>query len=234
MYKIFFLLFVSFLAGCSSPQIKKSDFIMPEPVEPKEIVSNPYSIYNGNSFSLFEERARYNEGDIVIIKLSESTSANKTSSTSTSKSGNTSIDNPTLFGNPVEFVLGDLAPSFLSLDKNKTRSLETTLGSSNSFAGSGASSQSNSLDGFISAYVTKVYSNGNLKIEGVKKLVLNKGVEYVKVTGVVRARDIDADNTVDSTKIAGADIVYSGEGFINDSQEMGWLSRFFNSSNWLY
>ena len=56
----------------------------------------------------------------------------------------------------------------------------------NSFKGSGSASQSNSLTGFISATVVKVYPNGNLEIKGQKRLRLTDGSEYIRLVGIVR------------------------------------------------
>jgi len=46
---------------------------------------------------------------------------------------------------------------------------------------------------------------------------------------MVRPQDIAPDNTVMSTRVANAKIAYGGEGVINESNNMGWLARFFNS-----
>ena len=44
--------------------------------------------------------------------------------------------------------------------------------------------QSNSLTGLISVHVVRVYANGNLEILGQKKLTLNNGDEYIRVSGM--------------------------------------------------
>jgi flagellar L-ring protein precursor FlgH len=46
----------------------------------------------------------------------------------------------------------------------------------------------------------------------------------------VRPEDIDDRNTVDSTRIADATLVYVGDGQIADASKMGWLARFFISA----
>ena len=102
----------------------------------------------------------------------------------------------------------------------------------NDFSGDGASSLSNSLSGSITVFVAEVMPNGNLVIRGEKKLTLNQGDEYIRVTGIVRPMDVTPDNTIASTKVANAEIFYSGDGSINDANRMGWLARFFNGSMW--
>ena len=44
---------------------------------------------------------------------------------------------------------------------------------------------------------------------------------------IVLAQDISSANTVSSTKVADAQISYTGTGDMNDSVTKGWLSRYF-------
>ena len=69
-------------------------------------------------------------------------------------------------------------------------SADLSSGTEQSFTGSGSSNQSNSLSGLISVHVVRVFGNGNLEILGQKKLTLNNGDEYIRVSGIVRPRDI--------------------------------------------
>ena len=63
-------------------------------------------------------------------------------------------------------------------------------------------------------------------------VTLNQGKEYIRVAGVVRPSDVGADNSVSSTKLADAQIAYSGEGFLADSNNQGWMGQFLNSKWW--
>ena len=56
------------------------------------------------------------------------------------------------------------------------------------------------------------------------------GNEYIRVSGIVRPEDIDIDNTVDSTRIADATLIYVGDGQVTMASKMGWLARFFISA----
>ena len=103
------------------------------------------------------------------------------------------------------------------------------MGSESEFEGSAKASQSNSLKGNISVSVVKVLSNGGLVVRGEKWLMLTNGSEYIRITGIVRSEDVNADNTVSSQKIANARIQYGGTGDFANSTEKGWLTKFFNS-----
>jgi len=74
--------------------------------------------------------------------------------------------------------------------------------------------------------------NGNLMIRGEKWMSLNNGDEYIRLTGIIRAQDISSGNTIISSKIANARIQYAGTGTFADTQEQGWLSKFFSSGWW--
>jgi flagellar L-ring protein precursor FlgH len=71
--------------------------------------------------------------------------------------------------------------------------------------------------------------NGNLVVQGQKNMRLNQGDELVQIQGIVRPADIARDNSIPSSKVGDAQIVYGGRGAIAQSNAMGWLGRFFNS-----
>jgi flagellar L-ring protein precursor FlgH len=106
------------------------------------------------------------------------------------------------------------------------------LAGNRSFSGEGGSEQSNQLTGNVTATVVEVLPNGYLRIRGEKLISINKGDEYIRLTGVVRPVDIQADNSILSTMVANAEIAYGGTGMLADASEMGWLGRFFNSRWW--
>jgi flagellar L-ring protein FlgH len=69
-------------------------------------------------------------------------------------------------------------------------------------------------------------------VRGEKWITLNRGDEFIRISGMIRPDDIAPDNTIVSTRLANAKISYSGTGALADSTSMGWLSRFFNSDLW--
>ena len=105
--------------------------------------------------------------------------------------------------------------------------LLTDITSENEFEGEAESGQRNSLTGTITAIVTQVLPNGLVQIQGEKWLNLNRGEEYVRISGLARPEDIDGDNVVSSLRLADARIAYSGTGELADTNRAGWLTRFF-------
>ena len=110
--------------------------------------------------------------------------------------------------------------------------LQFGLGQTSEFKGNAKSDQGNSLVGNISVHVLRVLPNGNLMIRGEKWITLNNGDEYIRLTGVIRSKDIGSNNTIFSNKVANARIQYAGTGDFADAQEQGWLTSFFGSKWW--
>lgn len=187
----------------------------------------PDTAMNGSLFrenvglNLFGDSKASQIGDIITVVLQEKTSSSKTSNVEIKKESELSIA-PTI-------GTGTILGSQPSLGEF---SLTTGLTSENEFKGESGADQSNRLTGNISVTVVDVYPNGNLVIRGEKWITLNRGNEFIRISGLVRPSDISPDNTILSTKIANARITYSGTGELADGQQMGWLSQFFNSPIW--
>jgi len=185
------------------------------------------TIFNvSNNISLFEDYRARRPGDILTVQLQEQTDAEKETETTISKNNNNSISNPTIFGTTPQFNL----PSQLPLANTKDNNLAFDLGSDSDFSGQGDSDQSNKLTGNISVSVVEVLANGNLMIRGEKIITINQGNEYIRISGMINPRDIDANNSISSKRVADAQISYVGDGPTNDANVMGWLSRFFISA----
>ena len=150
-------------------------------------------------------------GDVLTIRLVERTAATKSNSAATSKSSEFGLTPPTT---------GPLA-LFDPSDIN--------MGGDQSFSGSGRAAQTNSLFGEISVTIAHVYPNGTMRVKGEKLLNLNRGDEYIQMTGIVRAADISPDNSVLSSRVADAKISYAGSGEIAQASKQGWLQKFFSA-----
>ncbi len=176
------------------------------------------SIFQTNrNFGLYGDRIALNVGDILTVTLEEQTRSTKKADTSYKKDNKTTFNEANLLG------------SALSMNN---LSLNTNVDFKRDFGGEAASDQSNSLKGNISVTVSEVLPNGILRVQGEKWLTLSQGDEYVRLTGLVRPEDISTDNTIPSTKVADARIAYGGTGDFDDTNRMGWGSRFFNSEWW--
>lgn len=206
------------LAGCViAGDVRPYPAMAPlQPVMPAQAQPTAGAIYaTGPTLNLYGDRRARDVGDLLTITLLENTQAQTTANTATSKESELALGSPTIFGAPV--TLGG---------KNI---LGASATGSRDFTGRGNSAQSNRLQGNVTVTVVQRMPNGNLVVQGQKNLRLNQGDELVQVQGVVRPGDIAQDNTVPSSRVAEARIVYGGRGAVAQSNAMGWLSRFFNS-----
>lgn len=219
------------LAGCNSMPVRDPNFAasLPAPLEiPQARQAASGAIFQaGYDVVLFEDSRPRKVGDILTVRLAESTNASKSQSNDISRDSSTDIANPTILGANPAFALPGMLP--LAVAGGGDNTLETSLGSNTAFKGKSGTAQTNSLSGDISVTIADILPNGNLFVRGEKRLNLNSGNEYVKISGIVRPRDVASNNVVPSSKVADATIIYNGDGAEADSSKMGWLTRFFNS-----
>ena len=187
-----------------------------QPIMPPQAEPTAGAIYAaGPTLQLYSDRRARDVGDLLTITLLENTTAQTSANTATNKESNLSLGTPSILGAPVTLGGKDI--------------LSATAKGARDFTGKGNSAQSNRLQGNVTVTVVQRLPNGNLVVQGQKNLRLNQGDELVQVQGIVRPGDISADNTVPSSRVAEARIVYGGRGPVAQSTAMGWLSRFFNS-----
>jgi len=190
---------------------KPLDF--PELTVPDPPPATAGAIYRADAgLSLFADHKARNIGDILTINLLESTIAQSSADTTVNKNSSIDVAAPNLFGYA-----------------DKKGNLSASVSGKRGFTGNGKSAQSNRLQGQVTVSVIQRLPNGNLVVSGQKNLRLNQGNELVQIQGIVRPEDIGADNIVQSSKVANAQIAYGGRGAMAQANAMGWLARFFNT-----
>nr|WP_140230956.1 flagellar basal body L-ring protein FlgH [Sphingomonas japonica] len=158
--------------------------------------------------ALYEGQRARRVGDLLTIVLVERTVATKSAGSQLDSSGGFGITPPTV--GPFSFNPG-----------------AAKVGGNRGFDGVGTAGQANALSGEVSVTVAEVYPNGTMLVQGQKSVTLNRGDEFVQIKGLVRTADIDANNRVASTRVADAQIAYTGKGDVARASRQGWLSRFF-------
>lgn len=180
------------------------------PAAPAPAAPNGAIFQTGDGYAaLYEGNRARRVGDPLTIVLVEKTAA--------SKSANSQLDSGGGFG------LTPPSTGPLSL----LRSTDIGASGTRNFKGGGSADQANSLSGEVSVTVAAVYPNGTMLVQGQKRVTLNRGDEWVRIRGIVRTADVDAFNRVPSTRVADADISYTGRGDVARASRQGWLSRFF-------
>ncbi len=211
-----FVVGVSLLEACTPIPMRDPAFAPVAPADLRPPPQSSGSIYqSGYDTRLFEDQTAKRVGDILTITLLEKTQAKKADDLNTQKDTSMSVTAPTLFGMASKFLTGN--------------DLETKMASNKAFTGKGAADQSNSLSGNISVTVVDVLPNGNLSVRGEKRVTLNQGDEFIRLSGIVKPVDIASTNIITSDKVADVTIMYVGEGAMADASKMGWLARIVQS-----
>mgnify|MGYP006296305659 CR=1 FL=1 len=166
-------------------------------------------------------------GDIVTVKIVESSSAVNQAGTQTERESGLSAQIDAFLG--LERKYNDSSHPDFRAGRNFNPFGEIRGGMSSEFDGSGSTSRSGDLSAFMTARVTDVLGNGNLRIEGTREIEVNNEKQFITLTGIVRRRDIDAENVILSTFVSDARIAYSGVGVVDDRQRPGWMSNFMNA-----
>jgi flagellar L-ring protein precursor FlgH len=201
------------LAGCASPpQGEDPHFTATLPPPMPQAAHPTGAIYQApTAMLLFEDLKAHRVGDVLTIVLQERTNAEKKADTAIDKGSDSSLG-----------INGTFSDHIIPTTK-------AGIKADHKFDAQADAKQSNKLEGQVTVTVAQVLPNGNLVVQGEKWITINHGDEYLRIRGIVRPEDIGPDNTVLSTKVANAQILYSGKGTMARSQRPGWLTDFFMS-----
>ncbi|WP_172123582.1 MULTISPECIES: flagellar basal body L-ring protein FlgH [unclassified Devosia] len=167
------------------------------------------SLYRTSAKGFFKDERAHRIGDILTVIVTIDDSAKIANNTQRSRNSTNTAGMGGIFGTAVTSVTGGAIDPSAAVDF--TSGLKD--------AGNGSVNRSESLETSVAAVVTQVLPNGNLVIEGRQEVRVNFEVRDLVVAGIVRPSDIQANNTIPSTKIAEARIAYGGRGQITDVQQ---------------
>jgi flagellar L-ring protein precursor FlgH len=160
-------------------------------------------------------------GDIITIKIVESSSAKNNAATNTGRKSTLAAQMNSFFNFENKYT-----PNQSSF--NPFGAIQG--GMESDFEGAGTTARSGDLSAYITAKVIDVLPNGNLTIKGAREVQINHEKQYIMLQGTVRQRDISADNVILSTYISDAKIAYSGTGIVDQRQRPGWLSNILDAA----
>ncbi len=179
---------------------------------------------------LFLDTKARSAGDIVTVKIEESSKATNKANTKTARDSSLSAGIETFMGVEdwwQDKVLRWLGSNMPKVNPFGSASIKGSM--SSDFEGDGSTMRSGDLTAYITCRVTDVMPNGNLRIVGTREVMVNHENQVIILSGVIRPRDIGDDNIVRSIFIADAKIAYSGSGVIDDRQRPGWMANFLNT-----
>ena len=171
------------------------------------------SLRDNVSRSLFADQKANRVGDAVTILVFEESSASNDSKSTMSRESQISLSASAKAGS------ANLPDGAFS------------LGTGNSFKGSGNAQSQGSVRAKISARVDSLLPNGNMFISGSRTISINGDDQLIKIAGIVRPSDVQADNSVYSYNISEASILFDGSGMVDRSRSSGWVTKLFH---WLF
>ena len=188
-----------------------------------EIAREPRARHEGSLWQdtgplseLFMNPKARSVGDIVTVKIVESSSASNNAETNTTRSSSVSGSLDSFFG--LEKRYPSTKPFFNPFGK-------VSGNLANLYDGTGSTRRSGDLTAYITTRVTEILSGGNFRIEGSREVTVNNECQMIGLSGIIRPRDISPDNVILSTYISDARISYSGAGVVDDKQRPGWMAR---------
>ena len=209
------LVVLAVLQGCAAQQPVMSslspspDFAPVYPLAKDQTAPATGGIYgNRQSDAWFGRGRNYQIGDLITVMLNESTQADRSQKTDISRDASN-----TALPSGANTLLGNINPFFDALNLNASKTAST---------GKGSAAQAASLTGSVTVTVTEILANGNLVVRGEKKLGLSEGTEVIQVAGVIRPQDIGPNGTVQSLRLANAQISYRGSGDLATASKPGW------------
>ncbi|KKB09906.1 flagellar basal body L-ring protein FlgH [Devosia chinhatensis] len=179
---------------------------MPEPIAD---TYQPNSLYRTSAKGFFKDERAHRIGDILTVLVTIDDSAQINNQTQRNRTSSNSAGMGGIFGAGFTNVVGASVDPAAAIDFN----------SGMRDAGTGSVNRKENLETTVAAVVTQVLPNGNLVIEGRQEVRVNFEVRDMIVAGIVRPSDIQANNTIQSSKIAEARISYGGRGQITDVQQ---------------
>lgn len=97
--------------------------------------------------------------------------------------------------------------------------------------GTGTTTRQGTLRASVVSRVVEVLSNGDLRIEGEKSIIINGERQLTILSGTVRQQDITPQNTITSDLIGDAEISYKGKGVLANTERPGIFARIFD---WIF
>jgi flagellar L-ring protein precursor FlgH len=167
--------------------------------------------------TLFSDQVARKVGDLITIAVEESTTVKEEQKTETSREN--SVDakvtvapaTDAIAANAGQSTVGKL-PAFAANSKKE-------------FEGEGKFNATGRVATTITARVVDVLDNGNLVIEGRRKVVAQSETKTILVTGICRTADIDSMNNLPSSRLHNFQVSIEGEGPLSRAQQEGFLGR---------
>lgn len=178
---------------------------------------------------MFADRRAMRVNDILLVIVSESSSANFSTQKSYNGAQDGALNAPSVnYSGANEEIAQNIADF-----QNASAFNMNLANSATNFSGGGTQNRSESVNFELSARVIKVLENGNYYIEGTRQIMVDGEKKVMLLSGVIRPYDITSSNTIESKYIAELKLNYTSEGDISNKRHKKWGSAEIESA-WPY
>lgn len=197
------------------PDYKPLSWPLPDPEGASGRTAN--SLWQPGARGFFRDQRATRVGDILRVNIDIADNAKFDNTTNSGRTTSDNVGVDALGG--LETKIGKLIP-FAGVSTNPANLID--YNGQTQMNSTGKIDRKETVKTQVAAIVTQVLPNGNLAIEGTQEILVNYEVREVSIRGVIRPQDILSDNSINSTQIAQARIVYSGRGRISDLEQPRW------------
>lgn len=167
--------------------------------------------------SLYSDQVARQIGDLVTIRIEESTRVTDSQETDTSRKNDIAAQ-VEMFPNSNKIPAVRGQENFGTLPAAEAES-------SKAFSGEGSYAATGRVQAMITARVVDVLDNGNLLLEGRRQLVIQNETKTILLMGICRTADLSADNMVLSNRLHNFQVSIEGKGPLSRAQQEGLVGR---------
>jgi flagellar L-ring protein precursor FlgH len=196
---------------------KRRDYKLPVAHAAYDAANSSGSLFDprGVGSRLVTDARAQSVNDVVVVVIDEQATANRNASTSSSKQDERTAQLTSFLG-----LIAKLQKQYPDFDGATAMGLT----SESSFSGTGQTSRSDRFEATVPSMVRQILPNGTLFIEGHRVVLVNEEEHHFYISGVIRPEDIDGLGQVQSSRIADAQIEFTGRGTLSAANSKGWLS----------
>lgn len=166
-------------------------------------LSHAVSLFNESDYRpLIADKKAYLLGDLLTVLVLESSDAQSTSDLASKKETRMELES--------------------SYNGNKYEADFGFNGKGNTVAKTGRNGK---IKATLTVRINSILANQSYQIEGQQQIQVNGEQQTILLSGIVRQEDISPQNTILSTRIANAQITYTGNGSVSNSQNHNMIYK---------
>ncbi len=111
---------------------------------------------------------------------------------------------------------------------------EVNLKGTQTFKGDNKQERDQEVEARIAVIVVDTLPNGNMVVEGKREIVVDDETRILRISGIVRPRDVKSDNTVRSDQVADARIAIEADGGGRQITSRGPVAEIVHTAIWFF